>query len=110
VLEKNIVCKRFGVEPSFCEPNEKFGLAIETLGEQPIHGLRLHPENGTCGWYIWCGGEMSHDSDFFKPLCVNHVEKYIPEVESYLSLPPGYRFLIADDYEDVWFDEQTFEM
>ncbi|WP_441294952.1 immunity protein Imm33 domain-containing protein [Massilia antarctica] len=25
-------------------------------------------------------------------------------VVPYLSLPPGYRFQIADGYEDVWFD------
>ncbi|WP_443019960.1 immunity protein Imm33 domain-containing protein [Shewanella sp. OMA3-2] len=21
----------------------------------PINGLRHKAENGTCGWYIWCG-------------------------------------------------------
>ncbi len=27
-----------------------------------------------------------------------------PEVLPYLALPPGWRFLIADGYEDGWFD------
>jgi hypothetical protein len=47
---------------------------------------------------------MSQDIDFFKPLHVSHISEYLPEIEQYLSLPPGYRFLLADEYEDVWHD------
>ncbi|WP_441007151.1 immunity protein Imm33 domain-containing protein, partial [Neisseria meningitidis] len=29
-----------------------------------------------------------------------------PEIIPFLTLPPGYRFLIGENgYEDVWFDE-----
>jgi hypothetical protein len=28
----------------------------------------------------------------------------------YLALPPGWRFLIAPDYEDVWFDESLLHI
>ncbi|XZZ02552.1 hypothetical protein ACJJIF_21440 [Microbulbifer sp. SSSA002] len=82
------------------------GLAIEAIGKLPINGLRLNPENGTCGWYIWCGEEMLEDVDFFKPLHVDRISKYLPEMERYLSLPSGYRLLIAGEYEDVWYDPQ----
>ncbi len=104
VRSQRDTCKRFGAIPFSCNGDEKLGVAIETIGQLPIHGLRQKPENGTCGWYIWCGGEMSEDPDFFEPLHVAHIREYLPEVEQYLSLPPGFRFLIAGEYEDVWND------
>ncbi|MFO6423055.1 hypothetical protein [Motilimonas sp. KMU-193] len=98
------VCKKFAALPLPVNAAEKLGIAIETIGQLPINGVRYKPENGTCGWYIWCGETMSEDVDFFKPLHVSHIPKYLPEVEQYLSLPPGYRFLVAGDYVDVWHD------
>ncbi|QYK05233.1 immunity protein Imm33 domain-containing protein [Shewanella zhangzhouensis] len=98
--------KRFNAIPFPPKEREKLGIAIETIGKLPINGLRRNPENGTCGWYIWCGEEMSDDADFFKPLHVGHILEYLPEIEQYLSLPPGYRFLVAHEYEDVWQDLQ----
>ena len=103
---QNDVCLRFKVEPVPSELSEKLGIAIETIGRQPINGMRVNRENGTCGWYIWCGEDFSENSEFFKPLHVGHINEYLPEVTQYLSLPPGYRFLIANEYEDVWFDSQ----
>lgn len=100
------VCKKFDVIPFPSNSCEKLGIAIETIGKLPINGLRHPSENGTCGWYIWCGEEMSEDSEFFKPLHVSHIKEYLPEVEQYLSLPPGYRFLVAGNYEDVWYDTE----
>ena len=104
------VCKKFDAIPIPSKEGEKLGIAIETIGMMPINGLRHNPENGTCGWYIWCGEEMSEDADFFKPLHVSHISEYLPEVEQYLSLPPGYRFLVAGEYEDVWHDSQLTSM
>lgn len=100
------ICNRFNTAPIPSNSSEKLGLAIETIGKAPINGLRHPPENGTCGWYIWCGEEMRTDTEFFKPLHVSHLKEYLPEVEKYLALPPGYRFLVADDYEDVWYDSE----
>lgn len=96
------VCRRFDATPVPCSGKEILGIAIETIGKMPINGLRQNPENGTCEWYIWYGEEMSEDTEFFKPLHVSHISKYLPGVEQYLSLPPGYRFLVAGEYEDVW--------
>jgi hypothetical protein len=50
------------------------------------------------------GGDASSDPDFYQPLCVGHIPDYLPSVAPYLSLPPGFRFQIADGDEDVWFD------
>jgi len=104
------ICKKFDVIPYPCGGQEKLGIAIQTLGDIPVNGLRHISENGTCGWYIWCGEEMPVDTDSFQPLHVSHIAEYLPEVEQYLSLPPGYRFLIAGEYEDVWHDSSLIGM
>ncbi len=88
-----------------CEPEDIIGLAIKTIGQSPINGLRHKASNGACGWYIWCG-EYSIADDFFKPVHLIHLEDYIPEILPYLSLPTGYRFLKANEYEDIWFDPE----
>ncbi|KID56592.1 hypothetical protein JF50_11695 [Pseudoalteromonas luteoviolacea] len=98
------ICSKFKAEYVPCFKSDKLGIAIETIGKQPINGLRHKAENGTCGWYIWCGEALPNDPDFFKPLHVSHVNQYLPQVLPYLSLPPGHRFLLADGYEDVWQD------
>src|SRR5512146_1930508 len=101
------VCRRYGVEPLFPQPSEKLGIAWNVrTGELPIHGLRLRPNGGTCGWYLWAGGEMSEAADFFAPLHLTHVHEWSTLVLPFLGLPPGWRFVIADGYEDVWFDEE----
>jgi hypothetical protein len=69
----------------------------------PLHAVRISPENGTCGWYIY-GGEYSTDPDFYQSLHVAHLNEYFPSIVPYLALPPGWRVLLAPDYEDVWFD------
>ncbi|QDE30761.1 MULTISPECIES: hypothetical protein [Shewanella] len=104
------VCLKFGVTPFPSLEGDKIGIAIETIGKLPINGLRHNPENGSCGWYIWCGEDMSKYADFFKPLHVSHIANYLPEVEKYLSLPPGYRFLIAGENVDVWHDSSLGSM
>ena len=70
----------------------------------PINGLRHKLEGDTTGWYIWAGEEFSFDNDFFLPLHLEHFITKYPTVIKYLGLAPGWRFLIADNYEDVWED------
>lgn len=84
-------------------PDEKLAIAFSTVGKRPINGMRIRLE-GTCGWFIWAGGDASSDPDFYQALHVEHIAEYLPSVVPYLSLPAGYRFQIADGYEDVWFD------
>jgi hypothetical protein len=97
------VCSRFGVVAEPLDLGGKLGIALATIGEFPINGLRVRVD-GTCRWFVWGGGEASTDRDFYQPLHVAHIAEYLPMVEPYLSLPPGYRFQIADGHEDVWFD------
>jgi hypothetical protein len=97
---------KLGVAPWPVNPFEKVGIDQGALnGEQPLNGLRHPPESGTSGWFIWGGEELSEADDFFMPMHIEHLAKECPAVLPYLGLPPGWRFLIAGDYEDVWFDE-----
>ncbi|MBY0572260.1 MAG: hypothetical protein K2P84_01150 [Undibacterium sp.] len=110
IIREKTVCEWAEVTPTEPESGSKLGLALSTLGQQPIHGLRTEPQNGTNGWYIWCGGEMSKDEDFFSPLHIEHIDNYLPEIKEYLNLPVGFRFLIDDkNYEDVWFDQTLLD-
>jgi len=104
------VCDKYSAEYAPPKLDHKLGIALETIGKLPVNGVRHTEENGTCGWYIWCGEEMGQDSDFFKPLHVSHIAEYLPEIERFLALPSGYRVLIANEYEDVWYDESISSM
>ena len=99
------VCQRYGV--AFTPPSMlcKVGISASALrGEQPLNGLRHPPESGTSGWFIWGGHELSADPDFFMPLHFYHLRERQAALLPYLPLPPGWRFLIAPRYEDVWYD------
>jgi hypothetical protein len=103
--EQRSICKKYGAEYMAVTDKMKLGIAVNAReGIQPINGLRHAPEGDTSGWYIWAGNELVQDPDFFKPLHVAHLDQWCPQVRKYLGLAPGWRFLIADGYEDVWFD------
>lgn len=86
-------------------PSEsKLGFALVTKGRLPINGLR-HPVAGdTNGWYIWCGSTFSDVPDFFAPMHAVHIYEEYPELKKLLGLAPGYRFLLAGEYLDIWYD------
>ena len=84
--------------------DSKSGFAVSTRGRVPINGLR-HPAAGdTNGWYIWCGEVFSEAADFFSPMHVQHIYEEYPELVRLFGLAPGYRFLVAGEYLDVWYD------
>ena len=101
---QRIFCAERAVEyvPSPREANS--GFALSTKGLKPINGLRHPPAGGTTGWYIWSGERFSDAPDFFAPVHTGHIYDDYPELVKLLGLPPGYRFLLADDYLDVWYD------
>ena len=77
-------------------------------GMLPINGLR-HRRKDTSGWFIWAGEELSADSDFFAPTHLRHLVDRCPEVLPMLGLGEGWRFLIAPNHEDVWFDASLLD-
>jgi len=103
--EQMIICKKYGTDFIEAAPYLKVGIAenVKTL-LIPINGLRIPLKGDTTGWYIWAGEEFSSDPDFFVPLHIEHLGEWCPQIIKFLGLPPGWRFLIADNYEDVWQD------
>jgi hypothetical protein len=98
------LCKRYGADFTPSDDICKIGISESALGgELPLNGLRHRPESGTTGWFIW-SGKWSSDPDFFKPLHLYHLVEDCPAALPFLALPPGWRFLVAPGYEDVWFD------
>jgi hypothetical protein len=110
-LQKD-VCKKYETKFFASPSNLKVGISLNVRdGIVPINGLRHPPEGDTTGWYIYAGeGEIPDDNEFFKPLHVEHLDEWCPQIKKYLGLPPGWRFLIAGDYEDVWFDESLLDI
>jgi hypothetical protein len=101
------LCARFGADFFGCDLHLKVGIARNVKdGLHPINGMRIEPENDTCGWYIWAAEEFSQADDFFVPLHAEHLADWAPLVIPYLGLPPGWRFLVTEKYEDVWEDRQ----
>ena len=98
-------CERFGVSYRGAPAGLKLGASLNLRDDVwPLNGLRHPPEDGTTGWFLWAGDLFPPDPDFFKPLHVKHLDEWRPETRKYLGLPPGWRFLIAPGYEDVWYD------
>jgi len=108
--EQQLICEKYNVEPFSCPENMKIGVSLNVRdGISPVNGLRIEPEGDTTGWYIWGGEEFSDSQDFFKPLHVSHIKDWNALVLPYLKLPPGWRFLVTDEYEDVWYDEELLK-
>jgi hypothetical protein len=108
-VQRNL-CQEIGCEFVPTPPLSKVGFAFETQGLLPLNGLRHPPIADTSGWYIWCGEQLSEAESFFSPLHSIHLTIECPEVVRFLGLPPGYRFLTAGDYIDVWFDPSLIDV
>ena len=98
------ICSEQSVKHESAGPDSKMGLAVTTEGRLPANGLRHQPTETTTGWYVWFGEEFSSRTEFFEPICTSHFYEREPVLSQYLGLPSGYRFLIAVDHADVWFD------
>lgn len=111
--EQLIICNKYGILPFDTSFNSIIGISENVKDKNifPINGLRHNVDEITSGWYIWAGLEFSYESDFFKPLHIEHLLDWRPDILKYLALPPGYRFLIGEDnYEDVWFDKNLLNI
>jgi hypothetical protein len=86
------------------------GFARSTTGKLPANGLRHPLTSDTNGWYIWFGEDLNSKPDFFDPVHAEHIYGGHPELIRLLGLPPGYRFLLAGNYLDVWYDESILKV
>ena len=108
--EQRKLCSTYGVAFQRSAPDTKVGIALDTLVRVPVNGLRHPPEGDTNGWYIWGGEDLSSSPDFFQPLHTVHLVTRLPHIVKFLGLPPGYRFLVAGDYVDVWYDQDLLSL
>ena len=98
------ICVKYQAPFQECDLNLKVGIAASVKeGIRPIYGVRVKEESGTSGWYIWAG-EWSNDPDFFLPLHGTHINDWADIILPYLELPEGWKFIISEDYEDVWYE------
>jgi|SRR6267143_183156 len=104
------VCRRFGATWFGCAPDLKVGVSKNVkTGIFPLNGFREPPSDDTSGWYVWAGEALSTDPNFFQPLHAVHLTNRCPVVLNYVGLPPGWRFLLAAKYEDVWYDASLLD-
>jgi len=105
------VCKDRNVPAQIPDSQSMVGLAKNfDAKSQPLNGLR-HPIVGsTNGWYLWSGEVFPEMDDAFEPLCLKHLIEQDSIVLPFLCLPPGWRFLKAGDYIDIWFDEELLKV
>lgn len=111
VSQQKEVCLRFNADYEPMDLNLMVGVSKNFLsGVLPLNGLRNPPEGQACGWFLWAGEEFSEAQDFFEVCHAHHLVDRCPKVTRYLGLAPGWRFLLAGDYEDVWFDAKLLEV
>ena len=104
------ICRTYGAAFEPPAPRSKVGIALQTMGRVPIHGVRVAATDTVCGWYIRAGNESSDDPEFYQPLCLDHLGDYCKDALPFLGLPPGWQFLTDDQgYVDVWFDERLLQ-
>lgn len=107
LAQKNL-CARFGARFVDCDLELRVGISLNIKdGARPINGVRVNPVGNTNGWYIWGGEEWSDSPDFFVPLDGKCLQQWAPLVLPYLALPPGWRFLVTEEYEDAWEDTEV---
>ena len=111
IQEQQEVCKKYGTRWVAAPDHLNVGIARNVLaGLKPLNGLRHPPHGDTTGWYIWAGEEFSTAPDFFEPMHVAYLAESCPAVLRFLGLPPGWRFLTADDYVDAWEDPKLLNV
>ena len=111
VGEQRAVCDRYGAPFVAAPAHLKVGVAKNVRdGGLPLNGLRHPPAGDTAGWYIWAGEELSTNPDFFLPVHIDHLKELCPAALRFLGLAPGWRFLVAPEYEDVWQDVSLLDV
>lgn len=106
ISEQKLLCEEFESSYIKVSGDDVVAVAVNTLNQEPIVGIRKKPEaEENVAWFIY-GGEMGEGEDFFETMTVRELQDILPEVLPYLALAEGFRFMIdREDYEDVWKEE-----
>jgi hypothetical protein len=99
------------VEPRRPQPTDGMALAMDTLRDLPLNGMRYLQPEGSSGWYIWGGETMQQTADFFTAIQVRDIDDYLPNIKPFLDLPPGFRFRIDKGRKQkAWFDGSLLDV
>lgn len=100
------LCRKYGAPWHDTPLSLKVAIARDLRsGTVPLNGMRQSRTVEASGWYIWAGEEVPRPApEFFMHLPAVHLAEWKPRILRFLALPPGWRFLTDDDYEDVWSD------
>lgn len=102
IEEQKLVCEQYGSAYRAVNDQDVIAIAVKSLTEESIVGIRNLPDSDGIAWFIY-GGELDDADDFFQTMSVKELEEVFPEALPFLALDTGYRFLIDhDEYEDVW--------
>lgn len=103
IAEQKLLCEEFGSRYIEVQGDDVVAVAVQTLKQDPIVGLRNRPEpEQSVSWFLY-GGELAEGEDAFETMTVRELQDILPQVLPYLALDVGFRFMIdGDDYEDVW--------
>lgn len=103
IAEQKLLCEEFGSAYVELNGEDVVAVAVHSLNQDPIVGLRDAPQTDeNVEWFIY-GGELGEGEDHFETMNIKKLQEILPEVLPYLALERGYRFMIdGDDYEDVW--------
>lgn len=103
ITEQKLVCEEYGSAYIAVNEDDVIAVAVDSLHQEPIVGIRNKPEAGEdVTWFIYAG-EHDDREDFFQTVCVKDLQELLPEVLPFLALEHGYRFMIdREEYEDVW--------
>ncbi|WP_122901421.1 hypothetical protein [Acinetobacter sp. B51(2017)] len=102
IEEQKLVCEQYGSAYRAVNDQDVIAIAVQSLTEESIVGIRNLPDSDGIAWFIY-GGELDDADDFFHTITVKELEEVFPEALPFLALDTGYRFLIDhDEYEDVW--------
>ncbi|MFW1755285.1 immunity protein Imm33 domain-containing protein [Acinetobacter wanghuae] len=103
IAEQKLLCEEVGSAYVEVSGDDVVAVAVKTLDQDPIVGIRKKPETEeNISWFIY-GGEQVSNEDDFETMTVRELQDIIPDVLPYLALEQGFRFMIdGDDYEDVW--------
>ena len=103
IAEQKLLCEEFGSRYVEVSGDDVIAVAVHSLQQDPIVGLRNRPEiHDNVSWFIY-GGELAEGQDAFETMTVREAQDILPQILPYLALDIGFRFMIdGDDYEDVW--------
>ncbi len=106
ISEQKLLCEEFKSSYIKVSGDDVVAVAVNTLNQEPIVGIRKKPEpEENVAWFIY-GGEMGEGEHFFETMTVRELQDILPEALPYLALAEGFRFMIdREDYEDVWKEE-----